>query len=63
MPIHHVPRPARSRPSGESFTLKALLVVSALILSGLLLVQEEFYFSSPAHSLSETEAALRLAAK
>jgi hypothetical protein len=51
------PRAAVAR---ESLLLKSALVGSALLLASLLVATQEFYFSAPARSLSEIEAALRL---
>jgi len=42
--------------------LKSALIGSGLLFISLLVAKQEFYFSAPARSLSETEAALRLAA-
>ena len=61
MPISLPPRRPEAPPAGESFLLKSILVASALFMVTLLVANVEFTFSSPAHSLSETEAALRLA--
>jgi hypothetical protein len=63
MPISLPPRRTAAKPAGESFLLKSMLVVSALFVGTLLAASQEFYFSSPGHSLSETEAALRLPAR
>ena len=60
MPITLPLRRTGPRPGRESFLLKSILVASALFVGTLLVVNVEFTFSSPAHSLSETEAALRL---
>jgi hypothetical protein len=61
MPILLPPR--RPKPARESFLLKSMLVASALFMGSLLVAHQEFNFSAPGHSLSETEAALRLAAR
>ncbi len=58
-----VARKPRAEPQRESFILKSILVASALFLAALVLANEEFYLSAPAHSLSEVEAALRLTAQ
>ena len=55
----HSRLPPRSR-RGESLTLKSLMIASVLFLGSLVVVAQEFFFSRPAASLSETEAALRL---
>lgn len=60
MPISLPPRRPDAKAAQESFLLKSVLIASALLMAGLLVVTEEFYFSSPAQSLSEAEAALRL---
>jgi len=62
MPISLPRRRADAKPAGESFLLKSMLVASALAVGTLLAANEEFQFSAPHHSLSETEAALHLAA-
>jgi hypothetical protein len=56
-----IPLPNRRPPRRESFALKSMFVASALLLAGFMLAREEFRFSAPASSLSETEATLRLA--
>ena len=61
MPISLPRRRADAKPAGESFLLKSMLVASALFLGTLLEASAEFKFSSIAHSLSKTGAALRLA--
>ncbi|MBV9259972.1 MAG: hypothetical protein JO205_01240 [Pseudolabrys sp.] len=53
----------RAQARTESLALKSFLVISALMLGSLVVVAQEFFFSAPAFSLSETEAALRLAAR
>ncbi len=53
-------RPRRAEPARESFVLKSVLVVSALLVAALVMVNQEFYMSAPDHSLSQTEVALRL---
>ena len=63
MPTFLPPRRPDTTPARESFLLKSILVASALFMGALLVASEEFNFSSPGHSLSETEAALRLAAR
>lgn len=63
MPISLPPRAARATVAHESFLFKSMLVASALVLGCLIIVNAEFSFSAPAHSLSETEAAMRLAAR
>jgi hypothetical protein len=62
MPIFLPQRRPPTPPARESFLLKSMLVASALCVGALMVASAEFRFSSPAHSLSETEAALRLAA-
>ncbi|MBV8792373.1 MAG: hypothetical protein JO237_10000 [Pseudolabrys sp.] len=57
------PLPMRAQARTESLALKSFLVISALMLGSLVVVAQEFFFSAPAFSLSETEAALRLAAR
>ena len=59
MPIALPPRRA-AKPPRESFLFKSVLVASALFIGCLIVVNAEFSFSAPAHSLSETEATLRL---
>jgi hypothetical protein len=59
MPIFLPPR--RPKPARESFLFKSMLVASALVMGGLVLVNEEFRLSAPGHSLSEAEVALRVA--
>jgi hypothetical protein len=61
MPIALPSRRTGPTPGRESFLLKSMLVASALVVATLLVANEEFYFSAPGHSLSETEAALHLA--
>ncbi len=63
MPVALPPRRAVANTTQESFLLKSMLVASALFVGTLLVVNAEFTFSAPAHSLSETEAALRLVAR
>lgn len=63
MPIALPPRRASKSATRESFLFKSMLVASALFFGSLLAVNAEFSFSAPAHSLSETEAALRLPAR
>jgi hypothetical protein len=60
MPISLPTRRTDGKPAGESFLLKSMLVASALFVGTLLVASAEFNFSPIAHSLSETEAALRL---
>jgi hypothetical protein len=62
MPIALPPRRTGPTPGRESFLLKSMLVASALAVGTLLAANGEFNFSSPGHSLSETEAALLLPA-
>lgn len=59
MPIILPPRRA-AQPPRESFLFKSVLVATALFAGCLIVVNAEFSFSAPAHSLSETEAKLRL---
>ena len=63
MPILLPPRRPETGTKRESFLLKSMLVASALVMGSLLVASQEFNFSSPGKSLSETEAALRLAAR
>jgi hypothetical protein len=63
MPILLPPRRPDKTPARESFLLKSMLVASALCVGALMVASAEFRFSPPAHSLSETEATLRLAAR
>jgi hypothetical protein len=56
MPIPAAPAPRRAKPAGESFVLKSVLVASALFVAALVMVNQEFYLSTPSHGLSETEA-------
>jgi hypothetical protein len=51
------------KPARESFLLKSVLVASALFFSALVMANQEFYMSAPAHSLGEAEVTLRLVAK
>jgi hypothetical protein len=62
-PMPLSPLPGRPISSRESLTFKALLVASALFLGSLVVATQEFYFSAPGYSLSETEAALPLASR
>ena len=62
MPITLPLRRTGPRSGRESFLLKSMLVASALAVGTLLAANEEFQLSAPGHSLSETEAALHLAA-
>jgi hypothetical protein len=55
--------PRRPEPQAESFALKTVLVASALLLTAMVMVEMEFYVSAPAHSLSEAETALPMAAR
>ena len=59
MPISLTPHAQEAKPQRESFMLKSMLVISALFFGTMVLVNAEFHFSTPAHSLSEAEA-LRL---
>jgi hypothetical protein len=54
---------AAASPARESFILKSMLVASALFVTALVMVNQEFYMSAPSHSLTETEVTLRVAAK
>ena len=63
MPIALPPRPRATTAARESFLFKSMLVASVLFVGSLLVVNAEFSFSAPAHSLSETEAAARLLAQ
>lgn len=63
MPIMLPPRRTDAKPARESFLFKSTLVASVLFIGSLLAANAEFSFSAPAHSLSETEAALRLVAQ
>ena len=67
MPIPQTPRRPRAKaaahPARESFILKSMLVASALFVTALVMVNQEFYMSAPSHSLTETEVTLRIAAK
>ena len=63
MPIALPPRRTAAKPARESFLFKSMLMASVLFVGSLLVTNVEFSFSAPAHSLSETEAALRLAAR
>lgn len=63
MPINLPPRPAATAAARESFLFKSMLVASVLFVGSLLAANAEFSFSAPAHSLSETEAALHLPAR
>ena len=63
MPIALPPRRTVAKHARESFLFKSLLVASVLFAGSLLAANAEFSFSAPAHSLSETEAALRLPAQ
>jgi hypothetical protein len=63
MPIFLPPRRPETGAKRESFLLKSILVASALVMGSLLVASQEFNFSSHGKSLSETEAALRLAAR
>ncbi len=47
----------------ENFVFKSVLVASALFVAALVMVNQEFYMSTPSHSLTETEVTLRIAAK
>lgn len=60
-PPRHFKRPTEPKP--ESFALKTLLVASALVLCAMVMVEMEFYVSAPAHSLSEVETAMPMAAR
>jgi hypothetical protein len=55
-------RPRKGEQPTESFALKTALVASALMLCAVVMVEMEFYVSAPAHSLSEAEVTLRIAA-
>jgi hypothetical protein len=55
-------RPA-GKPPRESFVFKSALIASALFFAALVMATAEFRFSAPGNSLSEIEAALRLAAR
>lgn len=57
-----LPKRPRATTARESLLLKSALIGSGLLLISLLMAMQEFYLSAPARSLSETEAALRLAA-
>lgn len=64
MPTNLPPRlPSPAQIARKGLALKSLLVVSALFLASLVIASMEFYCSAPSHSLSETEASLRLAAR
>ena len=63
MPIALPPRRTDAKPARESFLFKSMLMASVLFVGSLLVANIEFSFSAPAHSLSETEAALRLPAR
>ena len=63
MPISLPSRRSNAKPAAESFLLKSMLVASALFVGTLVVAATEFNFSAPAHSLSETEAALWLTAQ
>ncbi len=63
MPTALPPRRADVKPARESLLLKSMLLASVLFVGSLLAANIEFCFSAPAHSLSETEAALRLPAR
>lgn len=60
-PMRRPTRPKREAPA-ESFAFKSLLVASALFVCTIVMVEMEFYVSAPAHSLSEAEVTLRIAA-
>jgi hypothetical protein len=47
----------------ENFVFKSMLVASALFVTALVMVNQEFYMSAPSHSLTETEVTLRVAAR
>jgi hypothetical protein len=63
MPITLPPRRTDAMPARESFLFKSMLMASVLFVGSLLVANVEFSFSAPAHSLSETEAMLRLPAR
>jgi hypothetical protein len=63
MPITLPPRPRAATAPRESFLFKSMLVASVLFIGSLLAANFEFSFSAPSHSLSETEAVLRLPAR
>jgi hypothetical protein len=52
---------SKARPAPESFVLKTLLVMTALILGAFVFASEGIYLSAPGRSLSEVEASLLLA--
>ena len=66
MRVPNMPYPPSRRrnppPAGESFLFKSVLVASALFFCAIVMVEMEFYVSAPAHSLSEVEVMLRIAA-
>lgn len=63
MPITLPPRRTDAKPARESFLFKSMLMASLLFVGSLLVANVEFSFSAPSHSLSETEAVLRLPAR
>lgn len=63
MPISLPPARTAAKSAGESFLFKSMLVASALFVGTLLVAEVESNLSSPAHSLSETEAALHQPAR
>lgn len=63
MPTALPPRRTDAKPARESFLFKSMLMASVLFVGSLLMANIEFSFSAPSHSLSETEAAMRLPAR
>ena len=63
MRIPVTPSKPHAKPASESFIFKSVLVASALFFCALVMANQEFYMSTPSHSLSEAEVTLRLAAR